>query len=61
MARTRLPMRENVVLSTRGVHTRTRDAPLGRQLEPRPSSTAQVIALPRVGGPQHRYAWAEAA
>jgi len=43
------------------VHTRTRDAPSGRQLEPRPSSTVQVIALPRVGGLQHRYTWAEAA
>ncbi len=43
------------------VHTRTRDAPSGRPTEPRLSSTAQVIALPRVGGLQHRYTWAEAA
>ncbi len=43
------------------VHTRTRDAPSGRQLGPRPSASAQVISLPRVGGLQHRYAWAEAA
>ncbi len=43
------------------VHTRTRDAPSGRPTEPRLSSTAQVIALPSVGGLQHRYTWAEAA
>ncbi len=43
------------------VHTRTRDAPSGRPAEPRLSSTAQVIALPRVGGLQHRYTWVEAA
>lgn len=43
------------------VHTRTRDAPLGRPVERRASSSTQVIALPRVGGLQHRYAWAEAA
>ncbi len=47
--------------SAERVHTRTRDAPSGRPAEPRPSSTAQVIALPRVGGLQHRYTWAEAA
>ncbi len=43
------------------VHTRTRDAPSGRRAEPRPSSGAKVVALPRVGGLQHRYSWAEAA
>ncbi len=43
------------------VHTRTRDALSGRPVEPRLSSTAQVIALPGVGGLQHRYTWAEAA
>jgi hypothetical protein len=43
------------------VHTRTRDAPFGRPAEKRPSATARVIRLPRVGGLQHRYAWADAA
>jgi len=43
------------------VHTHTRDAPSGRPVEQRPSSTAQVIALPRAGGLRHRYAWEAAA
>ncbi len=43
------------------VHTCTRDTRSGRPPELRLSSTAQVIALPRVGGLQHRYTWAEAA
>ncbi len=43
------------------VHTRLRDSPIGRPTEPRPSSNAQVVGLPRVGGLHHRYEWREAA
>jgi transposase InsO family protein len=43
------------------VHTSTGDAPEGRESESRPSSGAQVIGLPRVGGLHHRYAWRDAA
>ena len=43
------------------VHTQLRDSPLGREVEIRPCSSAQVIGLPRVGGIQHRYTWANAA
>lgn len=43
------------------VHTATSDAPEGRPVENRPSERAEVIGLPRVGGLQHRYTWAEAA
>ena len=43
------------------VHTRTRDAPQGRPVDRRPGKRAEAVALPRVGGLQHRYAWAEAA
>ncbi len=43
------------------VHTAIRDAPAGRALEPRPSSRARVVALPRVSGLHHRYAWRDAA
>lgn len=43
------------------VHTRLRDAPRGRAVEFRPSSRAQVIGLPRVGGLHHRYSWSDAA
>jgi hypothetical protein len=43
------------------VHTRLGDSPDGRPIETRPSPTARVVALPRVGGPHHRYVWAEAA
>ena len=38
-----------------------RDTPDRRPLTPRPSATAKVIALPRVGGLHHRYVWQEAA
>ncbi len=38
-----------------------KDAPNARPVTPRPSSTAKVVALPRVGGLHHRYAWREAA
>ena len=43
------------------VHTELQDSPNGRRNEHRPSSRAQVIGLPRVGGLQHRYEWQEAA
>ena len=35
--------------------------PDGRPVTPRPSSTAKVFAMPRVGGLHHRYQWREAA
>jgi len=38
-----------------------KDAPLERSVAPRPSSTAKVMALSRVGGLHHRYEWREAA
>ena len=38
-----------------------KDAPDARHVTPRPSSTAKVVALPRVGGVHHRYEWCEAA
>jgi hypothetical protein len=43
------------------VHTELQDSPNGRPTEHRPSSRAQVIGLPRVGGLHHRYEWQEAA
>ncbi len=43
------------------VHTSLQDAPTGRAMEPRPSSGARVVGLPRVGGLHHRYRWHEAA
>lgn len=36
-----------------------KDSPIGREVAPRPSSTAKVVALPRVGGLHHRYEWSE--
>ena len=38
-----------------------KDAPDRRTVTPRPSPTAKVVALPRVGGLHHRYEWREAA
>jgi hypothetical protein len=38
-----------------------KDAPNRRSITPRPSLTAKVVALPRVGGLHHRYEWREAA
>ena len=38
-----------------------KDAPEGREVTLKPSSTAKVVALPRVGGLHHRYAWRDAA
>jgi hypothetical protein len=38
-----------------------KDSPHGRPVTPRPSPTAKVVSLPRVGGIHHRYEWREAA
>jgi len=38
-----------------------RDTPDRRQVTPRPSPNAKVVALSRVGGLHHRYVWREAA
>ena len=38
-----------------------RDAPAVRVVEPKPHPAAEVIALPRLGGLHHRYAWRRAA
>jgi hypothetical protein len=38
-----------------------KDAPDRRSVTPRPSPAAKVVALPRVGGLNHRYEWREAA
>ncbi len=38
-----------------------KDTPDKRPVIPRPSPTAKVVALPRVGGLHHRYEWREAA
>ena len=38
-----------------------KDAPNGRAVEQRPGSNATVVALPRLGGLHHRYAWRQAA
>jgi hypothetical protein len=58
----RRPLRDYVVYyDDERVHTRLRDSPVGRPTENRPSPDAQVVTLPRVGGPHHRYTWREAA
>ena len=38
-----------------------KDAPEPRAVTPQPSPRARVVALPRVGGLQHRYEWRQAA
>ncbi len=38
-----------------------KDTPGTRLVMSRPSPTEKVVALPRVGGLQHRYEWREAA
>jgi transposase InsO family protein len=43
------------------VHTVLGDSPNGRPSEARPSPSAKVVALPRVDGLHHRYAWCKAA
>jgi putative transposase len=37
------------------------DSPDGRPVENKPSADAKVVALPRLGGLHHRYAWKQAA
>ena len=41
--------------------TLNKDSPQPRPVRTRPSSDAQVIAIPRVGGIHHRYEWLDAA
>ena len=43
------------------VHTKLRDSPRNRAAVGRPSSTAEVVGIPKVGGLHHRYEWREAA
>jgi Transposase and inactivated derivatives len=43
------------------VHTSIGDVPAGRELESKPSSSARITRLPRVGGLHGRYTWREAA
>jgi transposase InsO family protein len=38
-----------------------KDTPLGRPVEPRPTTSVTVVGLPRVGGLHRRYAWRRAA
>jgi hypothetical protein len=38
-----------------------KDMPFHHPVNPRPSATAQLVALPRLGGLHHRYQWREAA
>ena len=38
-----------------------KDTPNLRPVTPRPSPTAKIVALPRVGGLHHRYEWRDAA
>ena len=38
-----------------------KNTPNSRPVTPRPSPTAKVVALPRVGGLHHRYEWRDAA
>ena len=36
-----------------------KDAPEPRDVRPRPTAPAKVVALPRVGGIHHRYEWSD--
>jgi hypothetical protein len=38
-----------------------KDTPDKRPIEQRPAANARVIAMPRLGGLHHRYAWCQAA
>ncbi len=38
-----------------------KETPTNREVTPRPSASATVVSLPRVGGVHHRYEWKEAA
>ncbi len=37
------------------------DSPFGRPVQPKPSDSAKVITIPRLGGLVHRYEWRDAA
>ncbi len=39
--------------------TLEKDAPEPRKVQPRPTASAKVVALPRVGGIHHRYQWSD--
>jgi len=55
-------LREYVVYyNAERIHTSIGDAPKGRASETKPSRSAQITRLPRVGGLQGRYAWRVAA
>jgi hypothetical protein len=41
--------------------TLNKDPPNTRPVTPRPSPTARVVSLPRVGGLHHRYEWRDSA
>ena len=36
-----------------------KDAPAPREVNPRPTASAKIVALPRVGGIHHRYEWGD--
>ncbi len=38
-----------------------RDSPKGRAVQKKPSELAKVVALPQLGGLQHRYEWRDPA
>jgi hypothetical protein len=38
-----------------------RNTPMGRKVQAKPSESAQVISLPRLGGLHHKYDWRKAA
>ena len=39
--------------------TLEKDAPEPRKVQPRPTASAKIVALPRVGGIHHRYQWSD--
>jgi hypothetical protein len=38
-----------------------KDSPLGRPVQEKPSSSAKVVSIPKVGGLLHKYEWRDAA
>ncbi len=38
-----------------------KDSPLGRPVQEKPSSSAKVVSIPKVGGLLHKYEWCDAA
>ena len=38
-----------------------RDSPNGREIQKKPDEKAEVVAIPKLGGLQHRYEWKKAA